>query len=209
MASFRLGAVVVGATVTVAVLSPPAEARAEASLTAHMVQHVVLLVVAAPLLAATRRPAPDAGPSSPLVLVAAVALHTVLMAAWHVPWAFDAAESADGLHALEHISLLASAAVFWWSVGLGSRPPHRLSVLAVFAASMSGVGLGAAMTLAATPWYDHHPTISDQQVAGVVMWAFAGLAYLGLGISLFVRSLGEGEPEPRLAPPLAPSTRTS
>lgn len=207
MASYRPRAAAAGVAVTIAAVSPPAEIRAEGSLTAHMVQHVVLLVVAAPLLAAARRPAPGAAPVAVPGLVAAAALHTGLMVAWHLPAAFEAAEGGVVLHVIEHASLLATAGAFWWAVGLGSRPPHRLSVLVVFASSMAGVGLGAAMTLAAAPWYDRHPAISDQQVAGVVMWAFAGLAYLALGVGLFVRSVGDGEPGPRLAPPLAPSPR--
>lgn len=209
MASTRRWALAVGVGVTVATLSPPAEARAEGSLTAHMVQHVVLLVIAAPLVAASRRPGAGATPLAAWVLFAAAALHAGLMVAWHLPWAFDSAERTDGIHALDHVSLLATAAVFWWAVGLGTRPPHRLSVLAVFASSMAGVGLGAAMTLAASPWYARHPSLTDQQVAGVVMWAIAGLAYLGIGIMLFVRSLGEKEPGPRLAPTLAPSSTVS
>ena len=195
-----------GAVLALATVSPPAEARAEGSLTAHMVQHVVLLVIAAPLLAAGRRHHEGAAPLAPPAIFGAALLHAGLMAAWHVPVAFDAAERTVAVHVVEHISLLGTAVVFWWAVGLGSRPPHRLSVLAIFASSMAGVALGAAMTLAATPWYAHHRTLSDQQVAGVVMWAFAGLAYLGLGILLFVRSLGGDEPAPRLAPACAPST---
>lgn len=206
---WRPWALGLGAGVTLLTLSPPVDVRAEASLTAHMVQHVVVLVVAAPLLAAGRRPAVDRLPPGMGALVAGVGLHAVVMLAWHLPGPFDAAERADGLHGLEHLSLLATAAAFWWAVGLGSRPPHRLSVLAVFAASMSGVGLGAAMTLASGTWYADHPSLADQQVAGVVMWAFAGLAYLGLGILLFVRSLGGRDPAPRLAPSLSPSTMAS
>ncbi len=209
MASTRSWALAAGVGVTVAALSPPAQARAEASLTAHMVQHVVLLVIAAPMLVASRRPAAGAVPVAPWALAAGAGLHAGLMVAWHLPLAFDAAERTDAVHGLDHLSLLATAAVFWWVVGLGSRPPHRLSVLAVFASSMAGVGLGAAMTLAATPWYAHHPAISDQQVAGVVMWALAGLAYLGIGITLFVRALGGEEPGPRLAPALAPGARAA
>lgn len=207
--NLRRWALVAGSMVTLATVSPPAEARAEGSLTAHMVQHLVLMVVAAPILAASRRPAAGAAPLAPWTLFGAAALHAGLMGAWHLPLAFDAAERTVGVHVLEHVSLLGPAVLFWWAVGLGSRPPHRLSVLAVFAASMAGVGLGAAMTLAAAPWYAHHRTLSDQQVAGVVMWAFAGLVYLGLGILLFVRSLGDDEPAPRLAPALAPSTTVS
>jgi len=194
-----------GAVAAGAALSPLARSRADASLTAHMVQHVVLLVVAAPLLAAARRPAADASPLRLWPLVAAVALHAGLMVAWHLPPAFDGAERVDALHVLEHLSLLGTAVVFWWAVGLGSRPPHRSSVLAVFAASMSGVGLGAALTLASEPWYASARGLPDQQVAGVVMWAFAGLVYLGLGVLLFVRSLGDAEPAPRLAPPISMS----
>ncbi len=207
--TLRRWALVTGGMVTLAAVSPPAEARAEASLTAHMVQHVVLMVVAAPILAAGRSPAAGAAALAPWALFGAAALHAGLMVAWHLPSAFDAAERTVGVHVLEHFSLLGPAVLFWWAVGLGSRPPHRLSVLAIFAASMAGVGLGAAMTLAVTPWYAHHRTLSDQQVAGVVMWAFAGLVYLGLGILLFVRSLGDDEPGPRIAPSLAPSTTAS
>ena len=191
---------------TLAAVSPPAEARAEGSLTAHMVQHVVLLVVAAPFLAAGRRRDEGATPLAPAAIFGAALLHAGLVAAWHVPAAFDAAERTVGVHVVEHASLLATAVVFWWAAGLGSRPPHRVSVLAIFASSMAGVALGAAMTLAATPWYAHHRTLPDQQVAGVVMWALAGLVYLGLGIMLFVRSLGGDEAAPRLAPALVPRT---
>lgn len=205
----RRWALVTGGLVTLATVSPPAEARAEGSLTGHMVQHVVLLVIAAPFLAAGRRHHEGAAPLLPLAIFGSALLHAGLMAGWHLPVAFDAAERTAGVHVVEHISLLGTAVVFWWAVGLGSRPPHRLSVLAIFASSMAGVALGAAMTLATTPWYAHHRTLSDQQVAGVVMWAFAGLAYLGLGILLFVRSLGRDEPGPRLAPAFAPSTTVS
>jgi cytochrome c oxidase assembly factor CtaG len=202
----RRWALVLGGAVALVTLSPPAEARASGSLTAHMVQHVVLLVVAAPLLAASRRPRDDRPPLGPWALVAAVGVHAGLMVAWHLPAAFDAAERADALHAVDHLTLLLTATLFWWAAGLGSRPPHRLAVLGVFAASMSGVGLGAAMTLASRTWYAHHASLDDQQVAGVVMWALAGLVYLALGVWLFVRSLGDEEPGPRLAPTLAPST---
>ncbi|MDQ6782740.1 MAG: cytochrome c oxidase assembly protein [Actinomycetota bacterium] len=209
MADSRPWALAGGAAVTLASLSPAAHARADGSLTAHMVQHVVLLVVAAPLLAAARRPATDARPAGVWALVAAFGLHAGLMVAWHLPPAFDAAERTAAVHALEHLSLLATAVVFWAAVGVGARLPQRLSLLAVFAASMVGVALGAAMTLASAPWYAAHPNLADQQVAGVVMWAFAGLVYLGLGVLLFVRSLGDAEPAPRLAPPLGPTATVS
>jgi cytochrome c oxidase assembly factor CtaG len=63
-------------------------------------------------------------------------------------------------------------------VGLGAARPRGGAVAAVFVAALPGTALGAALTLAAKPWYPDYPSLADQQLAGVVMWGFAGLAYV-------------------------------
>jgi cytochrome c oxidase assembly factor CtaG len=55
----------------------------------------------------------------------------------------------------------------------------------LFVAALPGTALGAALTLASNPWYAEYPSMADQQLAGVVMWGFAGLAYVLVAACLF------------------------
>jgi putative membrane protein len=188
-------------------LLPPLDTAAGHSLTAHMVQHVLLLAVAAPLLAAgnplpavlwalpaswrapalarARRLASSRHRRWATWATAALLAQTVAMWGWHAPALYEAALRQPALHALEHATYLATAAAFWWAVGLGNGRPRGASVLLVFAAALPGSALGAAMTLAATPWYPTYPSLADQQQAGVVMWAFSGLAYVLVAAVVF------------------------
>ncbi len=186
---------VIAQVVLVAALAMP-----HGSLTAHMVQHVLLLVVAAPLLA-MGAPLPTMLWALPerrreralglwrasvqshartwtLWVSAALVAQSVVMLAWHAPFLYEAALSHEVLHVLQHGSYLATATVFWWAVGLGATGKHGGAVLVLFVAALPGTVLGAGLTLAGTPWYDLYPSLSDQQLAGVVMWGFAGLAYV-------------------------------
>ena len=67
-------------------------------------------------------------------------------------------------------------------------------MVAVFLATLPAMALGVAMTLARTAWYPAYATRSsqplvDQQLAGVVMWAYGGLAAVIGGVALFMRWL--------------------
>jgi putative membrane protein len=188
-------------------LLPPLATSAHDSLTAHMVQHVLLLVVAAPLLGAgAPLPAllwvlPAAARDRVMALWraalrshsrrwgawACVALVTqsVVMLAWHAPVLYDAAVHHEVLHILEHASYLATGTAFAWAVGVGSGHRHGAAVPVLFVAALPGTALGAALTLAGTPWYAEYPSMAGQQLAGVVMWGFAGLAYVLAAACLF------------------------
>ncbi|HTJ74526.1 MAG TPA: cytochrome c oxidase assembly protein [Acidimicrobiales bacterium] len=187
-----------GAMVTLAVaLLPPLAERADDGLVAHMVQHVLLLVVAAPLLALAA-PLPTLLRALPGVpgatawrralrshsrrwlawVSATLVVSSAVMLAWHAPVLYEAALHHEVVHAFEHVSFLATATAFWWAVGLGAARPRGGAVAAVFVAALPGTALGAALTLAAKPWYPDYPSLADQQLAGVVMWGFAGLAYV-------------------------------
>jgi putative membrane protein len=148
----------------------------------HMVEHELLMAVAAPLLVigrpmiallwalpSTGRRAVGAIGSSPptrrvwLLLTGTVfawALHTVVLWAWHIPALFESAMRNEALHALQHASFLGAALVYWSSL-LGR--PHRragvagagrgAAVLSLFATSMQTGVLGALLTLGSVPWY--------------------------------------------------------
>ncbi len=200
----------IGALLALGAVAPPVDRLGARSLTAHMVQHVTLLVVAAPLLAAGRRPGSRARPLGAWFGLAALVAHLATMAAWHVPVAFDAAEGHDLLHGVEHVTMAAAAAAFWWWAGVGSRPAPRPAMFGLFVASLGCTALGAAMTLAPATWYAGHRSLSDQQVAGVVMWAFGGLVYIAAGAAAAVHALsGAGQPASSARPvgPL-PATAT-
>jgi putative membrane protein len=197
-----------GWTALAVALLPPLDTAAASSLTAHMVQHVILLVVAAPLLVhGAPLPAllwafPDrtrnqglafwrrllrtrSGSGWALWAGAAIAVQTAVMWAWHAPVLYRAALANPQIHALEHLSFLVTACVFWWAVGAGSGQRHGGAVPAVFAAAFPGTVLGAAITLATRPWYAEYPSLADQQMAGVVMWGFGGLLYVLAAAALF------------------------
>jgi cytochrome c oxidase assembly factor CtaG len=99
---------------------------------------------------------------------------------WHVPPIFDAAATSEPLHALEHGSFLLAGAVYWASILGGSRRREQASaLLSIFGIMLVGTAFGALLTFASTPWYPAHAELatlagldwlSDQQIAGLVMW---------------------------------------
>jgi cytochrome c oxidase assembly factor CtaG len=175
--SGRSWALVAGVVVAVALVAPPTEAWARGSLTDHMVQHVLLIGVAAPLVA-VGAPAPRRRRGAGL-LAAAVVTQTVAVLAWHAPVLFDAAEAHVAVHALEHLSLFGAAVLLWWAAARAGGPEGwGPGALAVFVAVLPMTVLGLGLLLARTPWYAQHRSLADQQVAGVVMWSVGGVLAL-------------------------------
>jgi cytochrome c oxidase assembly factor CtaG len=195
-------------------LASPLEGAATRELPVHMVQHLLLLAVAAPLLAVSEpvtvmlRAVPirarrhlayavrrvtrwQTSPRGWLGwMVASFALSTAALLVWHVPAVYDAAVRHPVVHVLEHASFLATATVFWWmALGATRRSRRGLGVLAVFAATLPATALGILMTLARTPWYGAYgrgaAALRDQQVAGALMWGFGGSALVVGAAALF------------------------
>jgi putative membrane protein len=191
-----------------AALGPPLDGWAETNLAAHMVQHVALLTIAPPLLVIGRVPEVLVQTLSPRLRVPlravplavwvtiALALQTVALGVWHVPVIYDAAAAHVPLHAAEHLTFLLTGVAFWWVV---ARAGTGAAVITIFLASLPGTLLGALMTLSTAPWYPRYTTgsvaaaLQNQQLAGVVMWAVGGMAYVAAGAALFVMWLRELE----------------
>jgi putative membrane protein len=149
------------------------------SFSAHMTQHMAIVVVLAPLLVIGWRPheaprwmrgAAFAG--------AAAAGQIAALAIWHIPVIFDEAEAHVPLHAFEHLTLLVTATAAWWVI-LASPvgTATRFAVCVAVAGPMLLVGVW--LTLTSTLWYSAYAThLTDQQVGGAIMWGPAGLAYV-------------------------------
>lgn len=126
-------------------LGPAIESRADRSLPFHMLQHQLLTLVVAPLLATSglagnlwhaiaprdrpvsrrwdRRlglPGDRAVTMDPRIAVVAVlaaaALHLGVILLWHLPALYGAALANPGLHHLEHLTMLGTAVLFWMAV---------------------------------------------------------------------------------------------
>lgn len=171
-----------GVVATLLALVSPLDAAAEALFSAHMVQHLILIAVAAPLLVLGEPLLPLLWAFAPHVrrrvgrwwvratVLPAVAgvltapalvwvLHVGALCAWHLPGPYDLALRHPAVHAVEHATFLATATLFWWAV-LQRTGRRRLSygaaVLYVTAASAVMGGLGAILTFARRPWYQGH-----------------------------------------------------
>jgi putative membrane protein len=202
-------------------LVSPLDALSGALASAHMVQHLLLLLVAAPLLALSA-PSSAILRGSPLALrrasgrwrrrlglthgnlgvlrhPAVVWLLSVgVLWFWHAAAPYDATLDNQLLHVLEHASFLVTAVLFW-QVVVGVRGAARVSggfgVLLVFAMAMQSVFLSVLLTFARTPWYSGYgettapwglDPLTDQQLAGVIMWIPAGGIYLVVALALLV-----------------------
>jgi cytochrome c oxidase assembly factor CtaG len=126
------------------------------------------------------------------------AVGAMVLWAWHLPTLYEVALSHDSLHALEHVSLVASSALVW-ALALG-RGPRSLAtpaaVMVLFATALQSGALGAVLALARTPLYPIHASaaplwgltpLEDQQLAGVLMWVPPGLVYVTVMAGLLVR----------------------
>ena len=158
----------------VALLSP-LHAMGAALLWAHMAQHELLMVAAAPLLVlgrplvvslrglgsgARRRVGRWIRRLAPLSrflarLEIAWALHAAAVLAWHVPALYDRTVESALVHSLQHASFIGTALLYWWSVLTEARrrARHGAAVLSLFTTAMYTGGLGALLTVSSTPWY--------------------------------------------------------
>jgi putative membrane protein len=121
--------------------------------------------------------------------VAATLLHAAALWGWHVPGPFQAALTSEWVHAAQHVSFLGTAILFWWSVlsREGQRRSPGAGIFLLFATSVHTSLLGALLTFSHGLWYPDalDPFAicgltrgEDQQLAGLVMWIPASLAYL-------------------------------
>lgn len=210
------------ATLILALLSP-LDAESDRLFSAHMVQHELLMLVAAPLLVLARPldsyywALPPSARARTLRLVrtpafsrtfhaltapgVALLIHGAVRWLWHIPALFEACLQNEWLHGVQHASFFITAVVFWWSLlqGAHGRLGYGLATLFVFATALHTGALGALIALSHHPWYiDQTRTpngfgldpLSDQQLAGFIMWIATGIWMTGLGLGVFIVWLG-------------------
>ncbi len=176
----RGGLFTAGLAVIAVALLTPLDGAADSLASAHMVQHVLLTTVAAPLLALSR-PVPAllrGGPAAVrnanrrlgrlVTLDLRHRLRRVLPATawataaaalwfWHARVPYELAVHDGRLHAVQHLSFLWSGLALWAIVvgtGGSRRRSPGLGLLLLFTLGLQTTLLAALMTFSPVPWYD-------------------------------------------------------
>jgi cytochrome c oxidase assembly factor CtaG len=192
----------------------------------HMIEHEIVMAVAAPLVVLARpigtllwglpRPARRAAGSlmrAPAVLglwrrctgatIAAV-IHGIAIWGWHLPILFDAALATTTVHRLQHLSFFVTAIVFWWAVVW--KTDYGAAAWTLFLTMVHTSVLGALMALAPRVLYVAQTQtatawgmtpLEDQQLAGLIMWVPAGIVYAGAAMAMLALWIGTSSQERR------------
>ena len=168
---------------------------------ARATQHVILTVLAAPLIAASRPLDALVGaifiedpnrtwPRAPQRPMLAAATFAAMLWLWHSPIAYAATFSSVTLYWLMHATLFGSACWLW---GALLRRDNALvgGLLASIVSSVQMGLIGALITLSPRALYSPHflttdawglTPLQDQQLGGVVMWVPGCTAFLVVGM---------------------------
>jgi putative membrane protein len=136
------------------------------------------------------------------------AVQAVVIWLWHAPGLYQATLDSELVHSLQHTSFLGSALLFWWALlpGRGGRLGAPAGIIYLFTTAVHTTLLGALLTLSSRVWYPLYDNttaawgltaLEDQQLAGLIMWVPAGLAYLVAALALAASWLRD--PKSRMA----------
>ncbi len=188
-------------------LISPLHALSEELAAAHMLQHMLIMVVAAPLfvfgspghvllwsLDSNWRPIVARWSRAfPMWAFAGLLwpwlLHVAVLWFWHWPPAYQAALADPLLHDAQHLSFFAAACVYWRGIvdpACRYRLQPLVAVGSLFATSLVAMLLGIFLALSPEIWYEAYrwrtaawslTPLADQQLAGLLMWMPACLVY--------------------------------
>lgn len=184
---WRLASYLAGLTILGIALMSPIDVLSSELFLMHMVQHLLLMMVAAPLLMLANpfptflwalprpwrigigswfQPAHPVHRTLAQVLSPGISwmIFITVYLGWHDPNLYDLALRNDFVHDVEHLTFTGVALLFWWrTIGAGPQIGKRLSPLvrAAYAISLVPPNMlaGVAITFATSPIYSHYTTI--------------------------------------------------
>ena len=196
VATFTAGVLVI----FVSLLSPIHELSDKYLFSAHMLQHVLLTLVAPPLLVLGTpdwliRPLlrPDLCfriarlVTHPIV---AFAVFNFIFSLWHVPSLYNTSVTNHGVHIVEHLMFMAAAVIMWWPITSRMSELPRLSyplqMMYLFLLSIAQLIVFAVITFAPEPLYDWYvdaprvwnlTPLADQQIGAIIMKIGGGILF--------------------------------
>ena len=223
VALFSLGVLVL----FVALTSPIHHLGDNFLFSAHMIQHLLLILVVPPLLLLGTpewllRPLVHL----PQVLAAgrflthpviAFIIFSFVLSVWHFPALYDLTLHNHVAHISEHLLFISASVIMWWPVLSPTpelpRASYPIQMLYLFFLSLPPGFIGAAITFSQEVLYEWYGTVprlwgisalADQQIGGLIMKIPGALTFLGaLTVVFFVwfnrEERGEWEEEKELA----------
>ncbi|HEY0673436.1 MAG TPA: cytochrome c oxidase assembly protein [Longimicrobiales bacterium] len=188
---------------------------------AHMVQHLIMTMITAPLMLVGM---PDwlwrplirktVGFGVARVLTAplvAFGVYNVIFAGWHFPMLYNWALEDHTVHIVQHIMFLVAAMFMWWPVVEPlpelARLITPLRMVYLFALSIPMSVVSALITLSESvlyPWYSDAQRVftlsalEDQQLGGLIMWVPGALIFwVAISILFYRWATAENREEER------------
>ncbi len=214
IATFTLGVIVI----FIALASPIHVVSERYLFSVHMLQHVLLTLVAPPLMI---RGIPD-WLIRPLLRpnwsfriaralthpIGAFLAFNIVFSIWHVPALYNASLSNHGIHIVEHVMMISTAMVMWWPLTSTMpelpRVSYPMQMMYLFGLSVAQIIVFGALTFAGEPIYAFYvnapriltiSALTDQQIGAIIMKVGGGALFLSLLIIIFYRWYGEEERE--------------
>ncbi len=212
-----------------AALLPPVDSLSSELFSVHMVQHELMILLAAPLLVFSRPAALLIGGMPnffrkkfiwllrrkstvklrrfALLPTVAWLIHALALWGWHVPELFQASLRNEWVHTLQHGSFFASALLFWWACSANRYREIGVAVFLFTTAAHASL-LGALLTFSNTVWYPHYidtapawglSALQDQQLGGLIMWVQGGLVFLMMSLYSLMGLLAGAEDDKPMA----------
>ena len=168
---------IAGWLVLAAALVSPVHTLGEKLFSVHMLEHELLMAVAAPLLVlgrpviaflwalpqSARRDLGSVSRAGPVHCVwsfstsalVAWTVHALALWVWHLPALFEAALASELVHSLQHVCFLGAALIYWTSLlhRCHDAEGHGVAVISLFATTLHSSILGALLTLGTVAWY--------------------------------------------------------
>lgn len=214
VATFTLGVLVI----FFSLLSPVHVLADQYLFSAHMFQHVLLTLVAPPLLILGTPDwllRPLLRPTTLFIAarllthpVTAFTLFNIVFSLWHVPGLYDLSVTNHGIHIAEHLLFMSTALLMWWPVASTMPELPRLSyplqMIYFFLLSIAQLIVFAPITFSSEPlyrWYAEAPRVwavtplVDQQIGAIFMKIGGGALFITLMIVAFFRWYNREEEE--------------
>ena len=201
-ARWRLALYGLGLAAIAAALLSPIDDLADELFPLHMVQHLLLTMLAAPLVL-LGNPLPVvlwgvprrirrwlASPLTPgarfrmalgalTFLPVAWLVYVADLWAWHVPLLYQQALEHEAVHVVEHVAFFTTALLFWWPIvrpapRLRPRAPLGFELLYLLAATAQNTALGVLLSLPERSFYPHYDETARRLAVNAVEEQAAG-----------------------------------